>query len=210
MKNSMLNLKKVFISILCMAMVLMIATQAVQPALAAGSTYIGNLRSNASPSAIKITAYTTFGTSFQILGNGRNDFNPAVWSAAYLAGVRKYVISYTITVREDVSLWLDKQIVPAVTYTRTATIVAGDRSMPGPFWVKITLEGGRTVVPRTVDEAKSLMFDVSKSYQIKGSTLGVGTHKLFARIEAKWSGYLLSGSDKKDKESPRVTVIVNR
>jgi hypothetical protein len=177
-------------------------------AQAAGSTYIGNTTAKATPSTIARSQSTTFTSSFQILGNGRSNFNDSVWAVAYAVGKTRYTIRYTISVREDVSRRPDKEIVRPVSYTRIATIVPGAPGMPGPFWVKIQLEDGRTVVPKSVSEAQSLMFDVNKSYPIKGTTLGSGSHKLFARIEANWSGYQFSGSDKVDQNSPRVTVQV--
>jgi hypothetical protein len=178
-------------------------------AQAAGSTYIGQLTSNANPTYFRTTQSTVFTTSFKVLGDGRNNFAPTNWALAYAVGKRSYTITYKITIREAVSFWFDNEIVSPQTYTRTATIVSG-AGMPAPFWVQIKLEDGRTVVPKTIAEAQSLMFDVQKSYNIIGSKLGAGTHKLFAKIEANWSGYMFSGSDKKDQDSPRVTVTVTK
>ncbi|MBM4429373.1 MAG: hypothetical protein FJ026_03370 [Chloroflexi bacterium] len=172
---------------------------------AAGTTYISNLRSSVSPATIRRSQNTTYTTSLQIAGNGRNNFNDTVWAMAYSVGMTRYTIRYTVSVREDRGLWFDREIVRPVTYTRTATIFASSNT-PGPFWVRITLEDGRTVTPRTVREAQALMFDFSRSSTIAGSTLGTGTHKLFSKMQVAWSGYQFSGSDSKD--SPRVTVAV--
>ncbi|MBM4459644.1 MAG: hypothetical protein FJ011_18095 [Chloroflexi bacterium] len=181
-------------------------TCAAPAARAAGSTYIGNTTAKAVPLTITRSQSTTLVSSFQILGNGRTNFNDFVWAVAYAMGKTKYAVRYTISVREDVELWFDREIVKPTAYTRTATLVSGTPDMPAPIWVEIQLEDGRIVVPETVFEAQSLMFDVSKSYWIGGTTLGAGNHKLFAQIKANWSGYQFSGTDKKD--SPRVTVQV--
>lgn len=187
-------------------LVLALLVSVAPAAQAAGSTYIGQLTSQANPTYFRTTQSTVFTTSFKVLGDARNNFTPQNWVTAYFAGRRSYTITYKISIREDVRFWFDKEIVSTQTYVRTATFVSGT-GMPELWWVKITLEDGRVVVPKTVAEAQSLMFDVGKSYNILGSKLGTGTHKLFARIEANWSGYL-SGSAKKDQDSPRVTVTV--
>jgi hypothetical protein len=175
---------------------------------AAGSTYIGNMTAKAIPSAITGAKSTEYFTSLQILGDGRTRFDEYYWLLARNLGKTRYTIRYTISIREDVSSWFDKEIIKPTTYTRTATLVSGIPDMPAPIWVRIQLEDGRTVVPKTVSEAQSLMFDVSKSYPIRGMMLGRGDHRLFTQVKANWSGYQLSGTDKSDKGSPRVTIQV--
>jgi hypothetical protein len=157
-----------------------------------------------------MTQSTTYTTSFQVLGDARILFRPDKWPNAYSWNGGRYTVKYTINVREDVRLGFDKSILDPFPYTRIATVVPDSSHPPYQYWVRIQLEDGRTVVPNTVDEARSLMFDVNKSYKVNGATLGTGTHKLFSRVEAQWSGYLFSGSDKKDKDAPRVTVTVTK
>jgi hypothetical protein len=197
---------KLIRSLLCLFL-LGILVGAIPAAEAAGSTYLESSTLSATPVAITKAQTTTVASSLQIMGNGRQNFNDFIWAAAYAAGVTKYKISYTISIREDVSGWFDREVVKPATYNRTATI-APMIDMPSAFWVTIQLEDGSVVVPQSVDEAQSLMFDVSKSYSLNGTALGLGDHRLFARVGAVWSGYLFAGSDKKDQDAPRTIVRV--
>jgi hypothetical protein len=178
---------------------------------AASGTYLGPVNSSVSPTSISKSQSATFKTSVQLLGNGRSSFNPTSWALAWGFGWKEYSIQYTVDVRKDITLWTDTIIVSPVTYKRTATIYPSDPFTTGSsFWVKIKLEDGSTVTPKSLAQAQSLMFDFNKSYSIQGTKLGTGTFKLHSTIAAKWSGYVSSGSDKQDTNSPRVTITVKK
>jgi hypothetical protein len=57
--------------------------------------------------------------------------------------------------------------------------------IPYRIWVSI-VKDDTPFYPLTEEEAKSLLFDVNKVIELKGSDLNSGTHKLYTDIKVSW------------------------
>ena len=57
--------------------------------------------------------------------------------------------------------------------------------IPHRIWVSI-IKDDQPFYPLTVDEAKSLLFDVKKVIEVNGNDLTTGRHNLVANIKVRW------------------------
>jgi hypothetical protein len=63
--------------------------------------------------------------------------------------------------------------------------------IPYRVWVSI-IKDDAPFYPLTEEEAKSLLFDVNKVIELKGSDLFSGTHKLYADIKVSWGKHVFT------------------
>jgi hypothetical protein len=61
--------------------------------------------------------------------------------------------------------------------------------IPYRIWVSIVRDD-KPFYPLTEEEAKSLLFDVNKVIELKGSDLNSGTHKLYTDIKVSWGKHV--------------------
>jgi hypothetical protein len=61
--------------------------------------------------------------------------------------------------------------------------------IPYRIWVSI-VKDDTPFYPLTEEEAKSLLFDVNKVIELKGSDLNSGTHKLYTDIKVSWGKHV--------------------
>jgi hypothetical protein len=61
--------------------------------------------------------------------------------------------------------------------------------IPHRIWVSIVKDDTPSY-PLTEEEAKSLLFDVNKVIELKGSDFNSGTHKLYTDIKVSWGKHV--------------------
>ena len=118
--------------------------------------------------------------SFKIDGNIREVFNPKMWETAYDKHDNVFRMSISIALKvERTKIFLTK-------FTRKAPMF-WTRSPKIPFriWVSI-IRDNTPFYPVTIEEAKSLLFDVNKIIEIDTNSINRGNHRMFADIKVSW------------------------
>ena len=118
--------------------------------------------------------------SFKIDGNIREVFNPKMWETAYDKHDNVFRMSISIALKaERTKIFLTK-------FTRKAPMF-WTRSPKIPFriWVSI-IKDNTPFYPVTIEEAKSLLFDVNKIIEIDTNSINRGNHRMFADIKVSW------------------------
>ena len=65
----------------------------------------------------------------------------------------------------------------------------------------------RPNLPDSVEQAKSLIFDVKRPIELIGSSIGNGKHKLVAHASASWGRHLFTEQMEVDAKSNEVEII---
>jgi hypothetical protein len=118
--------------------------------------------------------------SFKIDGNIREVFNPKVWEAAY----DKHDKSFRMSIA--VALKLQRTKILLTKITRKASIFwTRSPKIPYRIWVIITRDYD-PFYPKTIEEAKSLMFDVNKTIELDTNHFSAGDITIYADITVSW------------------------
>ena len=124
---------------------------------------------------------------FRVVGGLREAFHPDVWTVAWedFDKILRLTMKVSLGAKRGP---LGKKIGDSKKQVRKASFYwSRDPDLPYRIWAMIVPEdGGPPKIPRNVEDAKSKMFDVEKTYSVPASTLGNGTHKLVGMAYAKW------------------------
>jgi len=138
----------------------------------------------------------TLDLSFKIDGNIREVFNPKMWETAY----DKHDNVFRMTI--SVALKVKRRKIFLTKITRKAPMF-WTRSPKIPFriWVSI-IRDDTPFYPVTIEEAKSLLFDFNKIFEIETNNLNHGNHTIYADIKVSWGRHYYT-------EPEEITIVSN-
>ena len=128
----------------------------------------------------KVGSPVVVSLTFKIVGELRETFHPKSWEKAY--NLHDNVFRMKI----HVELKSNRRQIHRLEFVRKA-ILFWTRSpkIPDRIWVSI-VEGQIPFYPQTVEEAKSLLFDVNKEIELNHNNLKLGTNNVLAYIRVSW------------------------
>ena len=125
---------------------------------------------------------------FRIVGGLREAFRPDVWTVAWEDFDKRVRLTLRVTLGVQRGP-LTRKVAELKKEVRRASFYwSRDPDLPYRVWPMIVPEdGGAPIIPFSVEDAKSKMLDVEKSFNVPASSLGVGTHKVVGVAKAMWS-----------------------
>ena len=139
---------------------------------------------------IKKSDLLTLSLSFKIIGNIREVFNQKNWELAY----NKHDNLFRLTI--DISLKAGRKVVLQNKFVRKATLFwTRSPKIPYRIWVSI-IKDDTLFYPVTVEEAKSLLFDINKLIEINCDHLKSGSYELSTHIKVSWGKHYYTNSTK--------------
>jgi hypothetical protein len=118
--------------------------------------------------------------SFKIDGNIRDLFNPKVWEAAYDKHDKSFRMSITVALKLERT-----KILLAKITRKTSIFWTRSPKIPYRIWVLI-IRDYDPFYPETIEEAKSLMFDVNKVIELNTNNFNHGDNTIYADITVSW------------------------
>jgi hypothetical protein len=118
--------------------------------------------------------------SFRIDGNIRDLFNPKVWEAAYDKHDKSFRMSITVALKLERT-----KILLAKITRKTSIFWTRSPKIPYRIWVLI-IRDYDPFYPETIEEAKSLMFDVNKVIELNTNNFNPGDNTIYADITVSW------------------------
>lgn len=122
----------------------------------------------------------TLDLSFRIDGHIRHVFNPRTWESAYNKHDTVFRISIVVTVKEGKT----KLLLTKLT-RRAALFWTRNPKISSRIWAYITSDD-TPCYPNSVEEARSLLFNIEKRIHVGTSNLGAGNHLLCAQVNVSW------------------------
>ncbi|HET7147834.1 MAG TPA: hypothetical protein VFI73_04975 [Candidatus Nitrosopolaris sp.] len=122
----------------------------------------------------------TLDLSFKIDGNIREVFNPKMWERAYDNHDNVFRISVSVALKEN-----RKKILLTKISRKAPMFWTRSPKIPFRIWVSI-IRDDTPFYPSTIEEAKSLLFDVNKTFKLETNNLDHGNHKISAEIKVSW------------------------
>jgi hypothetical protein len=143
----------------------------------------------------------TLSLSFKIHGNIREVFDQKNWERAY--NIHDNVFRITI----EISLKDGRKAILQNKFVRKA-ILFWTRSPKIPFriWVSI-IKDDTPFYPTTVEEAKSLLFDINKFIELNGYDFKRGSREFSTDIKVSWGKHFYTNPTVITGRSNAVTII---
>ncbi|MDG7008799.1 MAG: hypothetical protein JRN06_11305 [Nitrososphaerota archaeon] len=124
---------------------------------------------------------------FRVVGGLREAFHPDVWTVAWEDFDKILRLTMKITLGAQRGIRKRKLAEVKKGVRKASFYWSRDPDLPYRIWPMIVPEdGGPPQIPRSVEDAKSKMFDVEKGFSFPASELGPGSHRLVAGVGARW------------------------
>ncbi len=145
----------------------------------------------------------TVSLTFRVTGGLREAFHPDVWTVAW----EDFDKILRLTTRESIAVRrgpLARRVAESKKSVRRASFYwSRDPDLPYRIWAMIMPEsGGPPLIPHSVEDAKSKMLDVERSFQFPASSVGRGKHSLVGKVAARWGrrSFIEKGAVSKDSK----------
>ena len=173
-------------------------------------SHINGVKLVPSSTKIKMNEPITLDLQFKVAGHVRNAFNQQTWTDAYNKHDTAFRIKYVIRVQTGSVKKSD--IVEPIKFVRKASFYwSRNPKLPPPppnkkIWALIVVDDNPNL-PDSVEDAKSLIFDVKRPIELIGSSIGKGRHKLIAYVSASWEKHNFTEKMEVDAKSDAVEIV---
>jgi hypothetical protein len=126
----------------------------------------------------------TLSLNFRIQGSIREAFSQKNWERAYNKHDKGFLMKIEIDLKSD------RRRIALIKLVRKAALFwTRNPKIPYRIWVSI-VKDDTPFYPLTEEEAKSLLFDVNKVIELKGSDFNSGAHRLYTDITVSWGKHV--------------------
>jgi hypothetical protein len=129
---------------------------------------------------VKVGEPLTLNLNFKISGTIREVFDQKNWEMAY----NKHDNIFRMSI--EVNLKSGRKTILSIRFVRKVALFwTRSPKIPYRIWVSI-IKDDMPFYPITVEEARSLLFDVNKVIELNGNNFKPGRHKLSTDITVRW------------------------
>jgi hypothetical protein len=162
---------------------------------------IANIALSKYSEQVKQSNFLSLSLSFRIEGQIRVLFEQRNWEKAY----DKHDNIFRLTIEVEVKS--GRKAITSLKFVRKAVLFwTRSPKIPHRIWTMI-VKDDESFYPSTVDEAKSLLFDIEKIIELNISNLKPGKHTLKAEIRASWGKHLFSNPTKIHARSDEIQIF---
>ncbi|MGP8125967.1 MAG: hypothetical protein ACLQEQ_08945 [Nitrososphaerales archaeon] len=174
-----------------------------------GQTRLDGVRLITDKRSYSSSDIVTANLEFRVVGGLREAFHPDVWTVAWedFDKILRLTMKTSLGVQRGL---LNRRLGENRKEVRKASFYwSRDPDLPYRIWAMVVPEdGGPPQIPRSVEDAKSKMLDVEKSFKFPASALGRGKNRLVGSADASWGrrSFIEKGSAS-SKSKPLVVEI---
>lgn len=163
---------------------------------------ISDIKVGSSHDSIRSNEVLTLSLSFNIDGLIRENFSQKNWERAY----DKHDNGFRLTISLD--LKVGRNTVDKSKFVRKAALFwTRNPKLSHRVWVSI-IKDETPHYPLTIEEAKSLLFDVTKTMELDSNKLKEGKNEIYVSIKVSWGKHLYT--DPIELHGITKAVIVNK
>ncbi|MDA4121887.1 MAG: hypothetical protein OK456_01750 [Thaumarchaeota archaeon] len=158
-----------------------------------GKTLLADLKVIPEAREYKLDETVRLKLGFRVVGGLRESFIPDVWTVSWEDNDKMV----RLAMESSISRGGKKLASTGKEVRRGKFYWSRDPDLPYRIWAAIIHEDGSApIIPVSVEDAKSQLLDVVKSFEIPAASLGRGTHKLTGSADVKWGRrtYIEKGS----------------
>jgi hypothetical protein len=124
---------------------------------------------------------------FRVVGGLREAFHPDVWTVSWedFDKILRLTLSASLMSQRVLR---PKKLAETKKEVRKASFYwSRDPDLPYRIWAMVMPEdGGPPIIPHSIEDARSKMLDVEKTFRLPVAPLGLGSHPLVGVASAKW------------------------
>src|SRR5947208_10582898 len=168
---------------------------------------IQDLTIAASPQLAKLEDNLAFTVGFKLKGGIRRNFVRPLWEKAY----DEHDLGLRMAYRVDLSKQRVK-VLPSSELKREKFVRRGvffwtrNPELPYRVWATIATEFETILYPKTEEEAQTMLFDVTRTFELPASKLGKRQHTLEAKVHAKWGKQILTERGEATAQTPAIKI----
>ncbi|MDW0289873.1 MAG: hypothetical protein QN650_09695 [Nitrososphaeraceae archaeon] len=163
---------------------------------------ISDIKVGSSHDSIRSNEVLTLSLSFNIAGLIRENFSQKNWERAY----DRHDNGFRLTISLD--LKVGRNTVDKSKFVRKAALFwTRNPKLSHRVWVSI-IKDEMPHYPLTIEEAKSLLFDVTKTMELDSNKLNEGENEIHVSIKVSWGKHLYT--DPIELHGETKAVIVNK
>ena len=151
----------------------------------------------------------TVSLEFRVVGGLREAFHPDVWTVAWedFDKLLRLTMRMSVAVKRGLRTKKVAEIKKGV--RRASFYWSRDPDLPYRIWAMIVPEDGSPPqIPTSVEDARSRMLDVAKTFKLPASSLGSGRHKFIGSVHARWGRRsFIEKGEVSGKSMPLVVVV---
>jgi len=146
---------------------------------------------------------------FRVVGGAREAFNPDVWTVAWEDFDKTLRLTTRTAILVAKSPFAKRLTEPRKEVRRATFYWSRDPDLPYRIWPLIIPEdGGPPKIPLNVEDARAQMFDFVKRFELAGTSLGRGSHRIAASAAVKWGRHSYIEKGKVEGRSRPVVVRI--
>ena len=149
------------------------------------------------------------GVTFRVVGGLREAFHPDVWTVAWEDFDKIVRLTMKVGLGVQRGPLTRKLVNPKKEVRRASFYWSRDPDLPYRIWPMIVPEdGGPPKIPHSVEDAKTKMLDVERTFKVPASSLGRGRHRLVGTANVRWGrrSFIEKGSAEQ-KSKPLVVQV---
>ena len=170
---------------------------AYEPVKGLERTQIRNITLSSSSDSVRLDEAVDLTVKLSVAGGIREAFTSVIWERAWDVWDKTFRMTYSVGIKKVVAGPITKGVIKPQKFVRRATFYWSrspelNSDYSKKIWLMVVLEGGEPVHPKSIEEARTALFDVRKTFRVLGSDLGEGKHTLKAFGKASWGRHIFS------------------
>jgi len=169
---------------------------------------IENVTVKCSPSNAKVDDNLAFTVGFRLDGVVRRNFHQKFWEAAYDQHDGGLRMAFKAKLHKSGLRLLAKPLKEEKFVRRAVFFWTRNPELPHRVWMTVATEFETILYPKTEEEAREMMFNVTRSFELPASALGKGNHTLGANVSAKWGKHVFTERGEASGKSPSLKIQI--
>lgn len=161
-----------------------------------------------SPERAKIDDSLAFTVGFKLNGGMRRNFVRRLWEVAYDEHDLGLRMAYKVELTKQKSKLLSTKLKQDRFVRRGVFFWTRNPELPYRVWATVATEFETILYPKTEQEAQTMLFDVTRSFELPASRLGTGRHTLEAKVHAKWGKHIFTERGEATSKTPSIKITV--
>jgi hypothetical protein len=161
-----------------------------------------------SPQKARVDANLAFTVGFRLDGVVRRNFHQKFWEAAYDQHDGGLRMAFKVELRKSGVRLLAKPLKEEKFVRRAVFFWTRNPEIPHRVWMTVATEFETILYPKTEEEAREMMFNVTRSFELPAGSLGKGDHNLAASVSAKWGKHVFTERGEASGKSPSLKIQI--
>lgn len=157
----------------------------------------------------KVDDNLAFTVGFRLDGIVRRNFHQKFWEAAYDQHDGGLRMAFRVDLRKSGVRLLAKPLKEEKFVRRAVFFWTRNPEIPHRVWMTVATEFETILYPKTEEEAREMMFNVTRSFEIPAISLGKGDHSLNVNVHAKWGKHVFTERGEASAKSAPLRVQVS-